>query len=550
MMMMASDSRIDDELARAEEAGAALRRFVDAARKAVATHCDPARLDAEQRSVHGLAWAAMMAEALTQLHGWARRAKAEGVYGEGEALVLRIAFGEYLQQILGGLPMSQNELVRPADYFAEDAARELAADPAVQWFLANGNVAATRAALVDLLVEGWRPCEALGDDVLDAVRAQFRRFTAERVAPFAHGWHLEDALIPDPLVAEMSALGTFGVCIDPAYGGLGLGKLAMCVVSEELSRGWLAAGSLGTRSEIAGELIAGAGTDEQKARWLPGIASGEILPTAVFTEPDTGSDLASLRTRATRQDDGSWRINGAKTWITHAARSDLMTVLARTNPANPGHGGLSILLAAKTRATADQPFPDEGLDGSEIGVLGYRGMREYALSFDNFAVEPAGLLGDAEGFGFRQLMRTFEGARIQTAARAVGVAWKAFDLGLAYALDRHQFGSQIIRFSRVADKLALALVEVVAARELSYFAARTKDAGNRCDMEAGMAKLLGARVAWSNADAAVQVHGGNGYALEFEISRVLCDARVLNIFEGAAEIQAQVIGRGLLANGG
>jgi (2S)-methylsuccinyl-CoA dehydrogenase len=550
MMMMASDSRIDDELARAEEAGAALRRFVDAARKAVATHCDPARLDAEQRSVHGLAWAAMMAEALTQLHGWARRAKAEGVYGEGEALVLRIAFGEYLQQILGGLPMSQNELVRPADYFAEDAARELAADPAVQWFLANGNVAATRAALVDLLVEGWRPCEALGDDVLDAVRAQFRRFTAERVAPFAHGWHLEDALIPDPLVAEMSALGTFGVCIDPAYGGLGLGKLAMCVVSEELSRGWLAAGSLGTRSEIAGELIAGAGTDEQKARWLPGIASGEILPTAVFTEPDTGSDLASLRARATRQEDGSWRINGAKTWITHAARSDLMTVLARTNPANPGHGGLSILLAAKARATVGQAFPDEGLDGSEIGVLGYRGMREYALSFDNFAVEPAGLLGDAEGFGFRQLMRTFEGARIQTAARAVGVAWKAFDLGLAYALDRHQFGSQIIRFSRVADKLALALVEVVAARELSYFAARTKDAGNRCDMEAGMAKLLGARVAWSNADAAVQVHGGNGYALEFEISRVLCDARVLNIFEGAAEIQAQVIGRGLLANGG
>jgi (2S)-methylsuccinyl-CoA dehydrogenase len=550
MMMMASDSRIDDELARAEEAGAALRRFVDAAREAVATHCDPARLDAEQRSVHGLAWAAMMAEALTQLHGWARRAKAEGVYGEGEALVLRIAFGEYLQQILGGLPMSQNELVRPADYFAEDAARELAADPAVQWFLANGNVAATRAALVDLLVEGWRPCEALGDDVLDAVRAQFRRFTAERVAPFAHGWHLEDALIPDPLVAEMSALGTFGVCIDPAYGGLGLGKLAMCVVSEELSRGWLAAGSLGTRSEIAGELIAGAGTDEQKARWLPGIASGEILPTAVFTEPDTGSDLASLRARATRQEDGSWRINGAKTWITHAARSDLMTVLARTNPANPGHGGLSILLAAKARATVGQAFPDEGLDGSEIGVLGYRGMREYALSFDNFAVEPAGLLGDAEGFGFRQLMRTFEGARIQTAARAVGVAWKAFDLGLAYALDRHQFGSQIIRFSRVADKLALALVEVVAARELSYFAARTKDAGNRCDMEAGMAKLLGARVAWSNADAAVQVHGGNGYALEFEISRVLCDARVLNIFEGAAEIQAQVIGRGLLANGG
>jgi len=534
-------------LAQAERTEAALKRFVDAARAAVLANFDPANLDAEQRAVHGLAWAAMMAEALVQLRGWVLRAEADGALGEGEVLVLRIAFGEYLAQVLGGIPMSQNELVRPADYFADDAARALAADPAVQWFLANGNTVATRAALIPSLVDGWRPYEALGDEILDAVRTQFRRFTSERIAPFAHAWHLKDELIPDALVAEMSAMGTFGVCIDPEYGGMGLGKLAMCVVSEELSRGWVATGSLGTRSEIAGELITAAGTDEQKARWLPGIASGEILPTAVFTEPDTGSDLASLRTRATRREDGSWRIDGAKTWITHASRSDLMTVLTRTDPANPGHGGLSMLLAAKTRGTAEAPFPDEGLAGSEIEVLGYRGMKEYALSFDEFVVAPEGLLGNVEGQGFRQLMRTFEGARIQTAARAVGVAWKAFDLGLTYALDRSQFGKPIIHFARVADKLALALVETIVAREMSYFAARTKDSGNRCDMEAGMAKLLGARVAWSNADAAVQIHGGNGYALEFEISRVLCDARVLNIFEGAAEIQAQVIGRGLVA---
>jgi (2S)-methylsuccinyl-CoA dehydrogenase len=356
-------------------------------------------------------------------------------------------------------------------------------------------------------------------------------------------------LIPDEVVREMGALGVFGVCIAPEYGGLGLGKLAMCVVSEELSRGWIAAGSLGTRSEIAGELISTAGTPHQKQRWLPKIASGEVLPTAVFTEPDNGSDLAALKTRAVKAPDGFWRITGAKTWITHASRSDLMTVLVRTDLDNRGHGGLSMMLAEKTRGTPDNPFPDPGLTGSEIGVLGYRGMKEYVLSFEDFAVPPEGLLGQAEGQGFKQLMRTFEAARIQTAARATGVAWNAFDLALRYAQERRQFGKALIEFPRVADKLALALVETVVARELSYFAARTKDLDERCDIEAGMAKLLAARVAWSNADAGVQIHGGNGYALEFEMSRVLCDARILNIFEGAAEIQAQVIARGLLTRG-
>ena len=508
---------------------------------------DAALVEERQRQVHGFAWAATTVEGLAQLQAWATRLAVDGRLGPGETLLLRIGMSEYLAQLLGGLPMSQNEFVRPSDLQAEDAADALRRDDAVRWFLQEGNSSANRAALAALLVEDWRPDESLGDETLDMVRDLFRQFSDDRIAPFANEWHLADALIPGEVVEAMAGLGVVGVCIDEAHGGLGLGKLAMCVVSEELSRGWIAAGSLGTRSEIAGELIGANGTPDQKARWLPSIAAGEVLPTAVFTEPDTGSDLASVKTRAQRTGDGTWRVTGSKTWITHAARSDLMTVLARTDVDKPGYGGLSMLLAAKTRGVNGEDFPDAGLSGSEIGVLGYRGMKEYVLSFDGFEVAADGLLGGSEGAGFRQLMATFEGARIQTAARAVGVARNALDLALRYAAERKQFGKALGRFPRVSDKLALMVVETVIARELTYFAARTKDAGDRCDIEAGMAHLLAARLAWSNADASVQIHGGNGYAQEYPISRVLCDARILNIFEGAAEIQANVVGRGLLA---
>jgi (2S)-methylsuccinyl-CoA dehydrogenase len=540
-------------LARADAAVLAARTYLAAARRAVLERVsagagpDAALIEREQRAVHGFAWTATVVEGLAQLLGWARRLDAAGRLGAGERLIVDIGFGEYLAQLLGGVAMSQNEIARPADLGAGAAARDLGADGAVSGFIDGGNTPSARAALAALLAEGWRPDETLGDETLDMIRAQFRRFADERVAPGAHAWHLADALIPDEIVGAMGELGVFGVCIAPEFGGLGLGKLAMCVVSEELSRAWIAAGSLGTRSEIAGELIGAHGSPAQKARWLPAIAAGQVLPTAVFTEPDVGSDLASLKTRARQGEDGGWRIDGAKTWITHASRSDLMTVLARSEPDNPGYGGLSLFLAAKTRGTPAAPFPDAGLSGGEIPVLGYRGMKEYTLGFDDFAVAADGLLGGARGAGFRQLMATFEGARIQTAARAVGVARKALDLALAYALERRQFGKALIAFPRTSDKLALMAVETVIARELTYFSARTKDAGERCDIEAGMAKLLAARTAWSNADAGVQIHGGAGYALEYEISRILCDARILNIFEGAAEIQANVVGRGLLA---
>jgi len=543
-----------DWLALSRSAVGAADRYVEEARAHVAARIAPngqfdaAVADREQRLLHGFAWIATTAAALSATLGWAERAETAGRFGAIEELVLAIGFGEYLAQLQGGVPMSQSEIARPRELGLEEAARRMARDPAVEVFLAEGNVAGNRLALGRLLRDGGRPDETLGDETLDMVRDQFRTFSAERVAPFAHQWHLADALIPIELVSEMAELGVFGICIAEEYGGLGLGKLAMCVVSEELSRGWICAGSLGTRSEIAGELIGLGGTPDQKARWLPGLASGTILPTAVFTEPDIGSDLAQLRTRAVRDGDG-WLIHGAKTWITHAARADLMTTLVRTDAAKPGHGGLSILLAPKSRADTRGAFPDPGLDGSEIGVLGYRGMKEYVLAFDGFRVDDDALLGGEPGHGFRQLMQTFEGARIQTAARAIGVGWTAFDLALRYALDRRQFGRPLIDFPRVSDKIAMMLVELVMARELTYASARMKDAGQRCDVDAGMAKLLAARMAWSNADLNVQIHGGNGYALEYEASRLLCDARILNIFEGAAEIQAHVVGRGLLRAG-
>lgn len=512
----------------------AARGYRDLARATVAEI--PA---ANQRAYHGFAWIATSVAALEAVSGWL---DANGGGTELDRKVALLAFAETLGQLIGGLPMGQNELVRPGDLGLGQTGRDLAH---ACRDLVEGDHAATRADVAAMLADGQWPSEELGDAELDTIRDQFRRFTDAEVLAHAHKWHLANDLIPDATVAAMADLGTFGATIPEEFGGLGLSKLVMCIITEELSRGWIGAGSLGTRSEIAGELIAGSGTPEQKAHWLPKIASGEVLPTAVFTEPDTGSDLGSLQTRA-RREGGNWAIDGAKTWITHASRSDLMTLLCRTLPDARGYAGLSMLLVPKPRGTTGDPFPAEGMGGSEIEVLGYRGMREYALQFDGMKAPAEALLGGEEGQGFKQLMRTFEAARIQTAARAVGVARRALELGLDYACQRKQFGKALVQFPRVADKLAMSLVDFVMSRELTYAAARAKDTGKRCDIEAGMAKLYAARAAWSNADASLQIHGGNGYALEFEISRVLCDARILNIFEGAAEIQAQVIARGLL----
>jgi (2S)-methylsuccinyl-CoA dehydrogenase len=495
---------------------------------------DRAALDAEQHVAHGLAWAAAYAETLRQTAAWAERLVAEEAFGEAEALPAQLLAHEYLSQLAGGLPMNQGEMFRAADL--DVSAHRL--EPLIA-LLAPGASQAVKARIVELLdqARGRPSLEASGlDETLEAIRDQFASFAAEKIAPFAHGWHLRD---------EMGQLGVFGLTAPEAWGGSGLGKVAMCVVTEALSRGYIGAGSLGTRSEIAAELLIAHGTDDQKARFLPGVTSGEIIPTAVFTEPEAGSDLGSLRTRAVR-DGEVWRVTGAKTWITHAARADLMTLLVRTDPDVKDHRGLSMFLAEKPRGTAAEPFPAPGMGGGEIGVIGYRGMKEYEIAFDGFEVADANLLGGQAGQGFVQLMATFESARIQTAARAVGVAQNALDLALDYALSRRQFGEPIARFPRVANKLAMMAAEILGARRLAWYAAHAKDQGRRCDLEAGMAKLVAARIAWAAADNAVQIHGGTGFAMEQPVSRILADARILNIFEGAGEIQAQVIARRVL----
>ncbi|MDP2331537.1 MAG: acyl-CoA dehydrogenase family protein [Reyranella sp.] len=538
---------LPDLLSCCTEAESAADRYEAEAREAVrrliapAGKVDPKLLEREQFAAHGFAWIATYVSAIRQMRRWAEA----NASGELEQLILQVALGEYLAQLKGGIAISQVEIVRPADLGADPAALDTSAVTK----LIAANTSAARLRVAELITDGLDTGDfgalGLGDEAMEEVRRQFRRFVDTEVGPHAHGWHLRDELIPLPVVQQMADLGVFGLTVPEEWGGLGMGKLAMCVVTEELSRGYIGVGSLGTRSEIAAELIRAGGTEDQKKRYLSRIASGEILPTAVFTEPNTGSDLASLRTRAVLDGD-SYKINGNKTWITHAARADIMTLLARSDGSKPGYQGLSMFLAEKPRGDEADPFPAKGMSGGEIKVLGYRGMKEYEIGFDGFEVPAANLLGGKEGQGFKQLMATFESARIQTAARAVGVAQNALELGLRYARDRIQFAKPLYDFPRVAGKIAWMAVETMIARQLTYFAAREKDQDRRCDIEAGMAKLLAARVAWSNADNALQIHGGNGYAMEYPISRVLCDARILNIFEGAAEIQAQVVCRGLL----
>jgi len=538
-----------------DEAVTSLEKLLDAAREklrrriVVDGRIDAARLDAEQHAAHGLAWLATHVQAVGELARYAERLSAEGRFGAMEEMLVRIGAGEYCAQALTGIPMSQGEIVRLSAFGFDHSEIAQFYTPAIAALIDEGNTIENRARLIDLmrqssgmLVQG----DPGLDETLEAIRSEMHRFSQAEILPHAHHWHEANAYIPMEVIGQMAELGVFGLTIPEEFGGMGLSKVSMCVVSEELSRGYIGVGSLGTRSEIAAELIQGGGTPEQKARFLPAIAAGEIIPTAVFTEPDTGSDLASLKTRAVREGD-VWKVYGNKTWITHPVRADLMTMLVRTRPEEPGHRGLSILLGEKPRGSDEEPFPVAGLSGGEIEVLGYRGMKEYELSFDGFEVAADNLLGNVEGEGFKQLMQTFESARIQTAARAVGVAQSALDLGLQYAQERIQFGKPLIAFPRVSDKLAMMAAEIHLARQVTYYSAREKDAGKRCDLEAGMAKLLAARVAWAAADNALQIHGGNGFALEYPISRVLCDARILSIFEGAAEIQAQVIARRLIA---
>jgi alkylation response protein AidB-like acyl-CoA dehydrogenase len=376
-----------------------------------------------------------------------------------------------------------------------------------------------------------------------AIRDSVREFVEREVAPIADELDNAEKEIPMPVIGKMAELGYFGLIFPPEYGGMGLDSLSMAIVTEELSRGWLSVGSVMTRMIITGTLIMANGTEAQKKKFLPKIASGELLTAAAFTEPDVGSDTASMKLRAVKEGD-QYKLYGEKTWCTFANRAHVLTVLARTNPeVQPPHKGLSILLVEK--APGDGFHPPE-LAGGAIPTIGYKGMKSYSLGFDGFACPRENLLGGEEGRGFYQLMATYEYARIQTAARAVGTAQAAYEAALKYAQERVQFGHPIADFQVIRHKLAHAAVEIEAARQLTYYACEKKDSGARSDLEAGMAKVFAAEMAERVTSEMMQIFGGYGYSREYPAQRFWRDARVFRIFEGTSEIQYEVIAKRLL----
>ena len=378
----------------------------------------------------------------------------------------------------------------------------------------------------------------------ETIRREARRFAEREVAPVAHDLYNEGAEIPMEIIRKMAGLGYFAMAIPEDYGGLGMDTLSITVVTEELSRVWLSVGSVMTRTLIAGGLLLAGGTEAQKQRWLPGIASGDLLPAAAFTEPNAGSDTAGMQLRAVRQNDGTYLLNGAKTWITFANRAHLMTVLARTDPdASKRHKGLSMFVVEKEPGN---DFMPPHLTGAHIPTIGYYGMKSYSLSFEDFPVPAENLIGGVEGRGFYQLMGVYETARIQTAARAVGVAQAAFDAALQYSQEREQFGRPISEFQVISHKLAHMATDIEAGRQLTYYAAQMKDSGQRCDLEAGMAKLYCADMVEKVTSQALQVFGGYGYATEYPAHRFWRDGRIFKIFEGTSEIQAEVIAKRLI----
>ncbi|MGH7905424.1 MAG: acyl-CoA dehydrogenase family protein [Candidatus Binataceae bacterium] len=375
------------------------------------------------------------------------------------------------------------------------------------------------------------------------IRRSVRDFVEHEIKPIANELDRRNEEIPAGILGKMAELGYFGITFPVEDGGLGLDYVAMAIVTEELSRGWLSAGSVMTRNLITGSLIRAGGTPEQKRNFLPKIARGELLSAAAFTEPDGGSDTASFKTRAQRRGDG-YLLSGAKMWCTFANRANLLTVMARTDP-DPvkKHRGLSLFLFEKEPGDAFMP---PQLSGEPIATVGYHGMRSYSLAFDQAYVPAGNLIGGVEGRGFYQLMASYEEARIQTAARAVGVAQAAFEAAARYAHERIQFGQPIGNHQVIRHKLAHMAVELEAARQLAYHAASQKDTGKRCDYEAGMAKVFAAEMAERVTREAMQIHGGYGYSMDFDVQRYWRDARVLSIFEGTNEIQLEVIGRRIM----
>ena len=442
-----------------------------------------------------------------------------------------------------------------------DAEGLLAAAAPLRSILAQHGSSAGLAQLgIDLSAAQTLRLPSALDPEKEMVRATFERFADEVVAPLAERIHREDLDIPDEILRPAAELGCFGTCIPERFGGLQPDdrpdSLSMIVVTEELSRASLgAAGSLITRPEIAARALLAGGTDAQQSDWLPRLAAGETLCAISITEPNTGSDVASVALRATPSE-GGWILNGGKTWCTFAGRSELLVVLARTNPDRDlGFRGLSLFLVEKPafpgHSFCYEQSPDRGggtLTGRAIATLGYRGMHSYELSFDDFFVPESNLVGGAGGIGrgFYYTMAGFAGGRIQTAARATGVMQAAYEKALGYAIDRSTFGRPLAEYQLTQQKLAKMFCTIAASRQFSHDVAVLMDEGAG-QMEASLVKLFSCRAAEQVTREAMQIHGGMGYAEEVAVSRYFVDARVLSIFEGAEEVLAlKVIARELI----
>lgn len=420
---------------------------------------------------------------------------------------------------------------------------------------------ALRAAQVAALGDEVRHSAASGayllDEHHDMIRGEFRKFATSVVMPLAEHVHRYDALVPDAILRPLSDLGAFGISIPERFGGLQPDdrddNLGMIVVTEELSRGSLgAAGSLITRPEIMAKSLLKGGTEEQKQRWLPRLACGDILAGVAITEPDYGSDVASMKLKATRTD-GGFLLDGAKTWCTFGGKANLLLVLARTNPDMAlGHKGLSLFLVEKPSFDGhdfEHTQPGGGkISGRAIATMGYRGMHSYETFFENFFVPSENLIGgpNGEGKGFYFTMAGFAGGRIQTAARAIGLMQAAYERAVAYASERRVFGKVIGDYALTRAKLARMAALLCVSRQFTYGVGRLMDEG-RGDMEASLVKLFACRAAQQLCNDALQIHGGMGYAEETAVSRYFVDARVLTIFEGAEETLAlKVITRALV----
>jgi len=397
------------------------------------------------------------------------------------------------------------------------------------------------------------------DEIAGMARDAVRQFAETEVAPRAEHIHRNDELIPEELITKMGELGYFGMAVPEEYGGGGMGNLVMIVTTEELSAASLAAaGSLITRPEILTKALIQGGTDEQKQAWLPSIAAGQVMAGISVTEPDTGSDVASITCRAEKGEvDGQagWLINGAKAWCTFAGRANVLALLARTDPdASKGAKGLSLFIVPKDTFEGhsfEMRQPGGGLlTGKADATPGYRGMHSYTLMLDNYFVPAENLVGGENGIGkgFYLQMAGFAAGRLQTGGRATGLAQAALQRTCEYANDRKQFGKAIGEFGLTQHKLGRMATHIAAARQLTYAAANAMDTDETVATPAAMAKLLSSDIAvWVTQDGQL-LHGGWGYAEEFAISRYVIDAQVLPIFEGVKPIlELKVIGRSLLA---